>query len=83
MLIIDEEQRLNWYDLFDHELIRCNSQELKKKLNLIIDSVQDTLEQSVQLNRFYIDNNLVLAQGKDQEALFEVKDSEDSAATAD
>lgn len=39
MLKIDEEQRINWYDLFENELIKCNSQELKNKLNLIIDSV--------------------------------------------
>ncbi|CAD8096079.1 unnamed protein product [Paramecium sonneborni] len=80
MLVIDEEQRINWYDLFENELIKCNSQELKNKLNLIIDSVQDTLEQSSQLNRFYIDNNLILAQGKNQETqvLFEVKNDEDN-----
>ncbi|CAK61723.1 unnamed protein product (macronuclear) [Paramecium tetraurelia] len=83
MLIIDEEKRISWYDIFEHQLIKSNSQELKNKLNLIIDSVQDTLEQSVQVNRFYIDNNLVLEQGKQQQELFEVKESDEANTPAD
>lgn len=39
MLAIKEEDRLTWYDLFEHELIKCNSSEIKDKLNLIIGSV--------------------------------------------
>lgn len=39
MLIVDEEKRINWYDLFEHTLIKSRSEELRNRLNLIIDSV--------------------------------------------
>lgn len=39
MLVVDEDKRINWYDIFDHQLIKSNSTELKNKLNLIIDSL--------------------------------------------
>lgn len=44
MLISDDDKRINWYDLFEHELIKFNSKQLKEKMNLIIDSVGDVLD---------------------------------------
>ena len=44
MLTVDEDKRINWYDLFEHPLIKSNSEEFKNGLNEILKSVQDTLD---------------------------------------
>ena len=55
MLQVKEEDRISWYELFEHPLIKSNEETLA--LHMVkINEIEDELERQAKINQLYIEN---------------------------
>lgn len=59
MLIVDPKERIEWDDLFSHKINSYQEEKLKKELETTLKSSEFNL--SLNMSRFYIKNNMVIA----------------------
>lgn len=59
MLMVKEEERVDWPELFSHEIIQLDEGEIRRNVERI-GSQEDRLLRSISLNKLYIQDNLIM-----------------------
>ena len=74
MLIVEDKDRISWPELFEHEVVKFDVNNLKKKIDQIGEEKDDLLK-SVAINKLYLQNNKIMGFNKNtDEAQFFAKD---------
>lgn len=65
MLVLDDGKRVTWDEIFEHQLIKFDENEIQKVLSQISSqNDKDNLLKSVELNDYYLKNNKVFGADK-------------------
>ncbi|EGR34357.1 protein kinase domain protein [Ichthyophthirius multifiliis] len=64
MLVISDQERINWEELFQHKIIKFDNEEVKRNLAEIDNNEGDLLFKSVARNEYYVNQTRVIGVNK-------------------